>query len=430
MKKVIEGQQLLHDIPQSAVAGIPPVVHLKGLSLDDENCWQYPTVLVGSVGSGKSTLMDTIQRAVMQNADKAGDTVVIFAAKPDVLRYRRAGDPVIRVSSAEPGSCWNLFREMDASDHPELTLREISEALFAEQKRQTNQIFFPEAAQDVFFQSARFMYDYSKKHGTHISNAQLIDFLTQTSVNGDYGWLHMAELYPQYFSSMRDFIGESGSLQGMGVLSEIRTMLARTFYESFSSDNGAFSAINAVKRGGRFFIYYEYNKAHSALPLFKIILDLMLQQAMSAQTAKKIWFLLDEFAQLPKMEHLVDALSFGRDPSGRGAGGIRIVAALQSVQLLTRHYSEAEAKTLLSLFPNLVMLRVADPMSRAALADRYGMARVLYRYIGEGGKPVSTDADQKVITDADFAELLKPGQAFMSLPGVSAAPFFFDGWTP
>ena len=160
-----------------------------------------------------------------------------------------------------------------------------------------------------------------------------------------------------------------------------------------------------------------------------VLLDLMLQQSMSPTLNHKVWFLLDEFSLLPKVESLTDFLSFARDPSGdNGRSGARIIAAVQSVQLLTRHYSEAEAKTLMSLFPNLITMRVMDPMSRAAFADRYGTARVIYRYMGEGNRPVTTDCEQKVVTDADFSQLMKPGQAVMSLPAVSQDPFIYDGF--
>lgn len=84
----------------------------------------------------------------------------------------------------------------------------------------------------------------------------------------------------------------------------------------------------------------------------------------------------------------------------------------------------------MSLFPNLITMRVMDPMSRAAFADRYGTARVIYRYMGEGNRPVTTDCEQKVVTDADFSKLMKPGQALMSLPAVSPDPFIYDGFRP
>ena len=416
MKRLLEGQQLQRTVPPTA-GRVEPVVHLPGgLTLDDRSCWQYPTMLVGNVGSGKSTLMEQIRRPVLAHADRVQDTVVIFAAKPDVLRCRRPGDPVISVSATDPASCWNLFRELDASDTPELTLREIASALFAEQKKKTTQIFFPEAAQEIFYQTARFMRDFGHTNNIPVSNAELSEFLTRTTVFAQEGagtgtngsWQELVERYPTYFSAARDLIGDGGA-QGLGVLSEVRTMLSRLFIGSFNTADGRFSALQAIRQGGkRVFILYEPDKARTALPLFRLLLDLMLQQSMSPTLNHKVWFLLDEFSLLPKVESLTDFLSFARDPSGdNGRSGARIIAAVQSVQLLTRHYSEAEAKTLMSLFPNLITMRVMDPMSRAAFADRYGTARVIYRYMGEGNRPVTTDCEQKVVTDADFSKLPK-----------------------
>lgn len=438
MKRLLEGQQLQRTVPPTA-AHAEPVVHLPGgLTLDDRSCWQYPTMLVGNVGSGKSTLMEQIRRPVLAHADRMQDTVVIFAAKPDVLRCRRPGDPVISVSATDPANCWNLFRELDASTAPDLTLREIAGALFAEQKKKTTQVFFPEAAQEVFYQTARFMRDFAHSKNIPVSNAELAEFLTCTPIfaedarHGKNGsWEELAERYPTYFSGTRDFLGDGGA-QGLGVLSEARTMLSRLFIGSFNTADGRFSALQAIRQGGkRVFILYEPDKARTALPLFRLLLDLMLQQSMSPTLNHKVWFLLDEFSLLPKVESLTDFLSFARDPSGdNGRSGARIIAAVQSVQLLTRHYSEAEAKTLMSLFPNLITMRVMDPMSRAAFADRYGTARVIYRYMGEGNRPVTTDCEQKVVTDADFSQLMKPGQALMSLPAVSPDPFIYDGFRP
>ena len=70
MKRLLEGQQLQRTVPPTA-GRVEPVVHLPGgLTLDDRSCWQYPTMLVGNVGSGKSTLMEQIRRPVLAHADR------------------------------------------------------------------------------------------------------------------------------------------------------------------------------------------------------------------------------------------------------------------------------------------------------------------------------------------------------------------------
>lgn len=55
MKRLLlDGPELRRDIPPAPVTRAEPVVRLRsGLTLDDRSCWQYPTMLVGSVGSGK-----------------------------------------------------------------------------------------------------------------------------------------------------------------------------------------------------------------------------------------------------------------------------------------------------------------------------------------------------------------------------------------
>ena len=130
MKRLLlDGPELRRDIPPAPVTRAEPVVRLRsGLTLDDRSCWQYPTMLVGSVGSGKSTLLDQIQQPVLAHAAKAGDAVVIFAAKPDVLRYRRPGDPVISVSASDPGSRWDIFAELNHAANPMLMLMYGKEA--------------------------------------------------------------------------------------------------------------------------------------------------------------------------------------------------------------------------------------------------------------------------------------------------------------
>ena len=95
MKRLLEGQQLQRTVPPTA-GRVEPVVRLPGgLTLDDRSCWQYPTMLVGNVGSGKSTLMEQIRRPVLAHADRVQDTVVILCGQAGCAALpppRRPGD--------------------------------------------------------------------------------------------------------------------------------------------------------------------------------------------------------------------------------------------------------------------------------------------------------------------------------------------------
>lgn len=431
MKQLIEGNELLRTVPSYCSKGKAPIVKLENNLILDDTILESPTAIIGGVGTGKSTLLTTMLDQIAGYAEKVDDNIVIFCAKPTFLhRYVREGDPVIQIRSDDPASCWNIFCELAASDDPELTIREISRSLFAEQRERANNVFFPDAAADCFRAVLHFMHDSGY---ASLSNAKLINLLKSQPIFGEDSWMQAAERYPEYFGMMRDYLGE-GSEQGFAILSELRTLIANTVYGSFANDRGTFSAIDTLKRdksgGNRVFLYFDYAEGgYSALPLFKIILELLIKQSLSAKMKHKTWFVLDEFSLLPgMMDILSSALSIGRDPGDSGMGGFRIIVALQSMKLLQKNYSRDQAEILLSLFQNLISFRVMDSFSREVLSDRYGEARYHYRYEGLNGNYNEMDSCEKVISDYCFSYINKKGQALMSLPGISDHPFIYDGY--
>lgn len=433
MKELVEGNELVLTVPVCKTTGREPIVRLqRNLILDDGNCFESPTLIEGNVGTGKSYLLGDLMNPILDYCGKSGDNVVIFCAKPEMLRYRKNGNPLISINSTDPESCWSIFAEMKASKNPELTLREIATELFAEAEKKTNQIFFPQAARDIFYQTCRYMYDYSLKKGISFSNADLVNFIETTPIyntEDSPGWVELASKYPDYFGMLRDYIG-NGSDQGLGCLSELRTLISRTLFGCFAAEGGRFSAMEALSgRKKRIFLHYDYaNSGHSTLSVLHILLDLLLKQAMQADAKHKTWFFLDEGSLLPKSNVLMDALSLGRDPGSNGKGGIRIIMALQSARLMTHHYSEKEAETLLSLFPNVIAMKVSDPMSRAIVSERYGKAHYQFSYAGVGEKIHYHDSIEDVVSDYHFSQITKKGQAIISMPGVSSHPFFYDGY--
>lgn len=432
MKKLIEGNELLFQVPSNTSPGVQPIVRLQnGLVLDEKNCWSQPTLILGNMGSGKTTMIHRFMDSILEHADRCGDNVVIFCAKPDMLRYARPGDPVISINSKDPASQWNLFREIKNAPDPEMASREIANDLFAESREKTMQIFFPMAASDLFHATTMHLLEYSEQTGTPVSNSDLKEFIISTPVRGDEevpGWIDLSERFPRFYMA-RDYIGD-GSDQGRGCLSEIHMILNSVLIGSFAAEGGTFSAAGALKNGGaRIFLYHDYaNAGHSTLTVLHILLDMLMKQGMSQDAQHKTWFFMDEGSLLPKSNVLTDALSFGRDPGGNGKGGVRIVMALQSAKLMTRQYSQQEAEVLLSLFPNIISLRVADGMSRRVVSDRYGKARFQYSYAGIGDRIHYIDALEDVVSDYHFSKITKEGQAIISIPGISEHPFFYDGY--
>ena len=432
MKKLVEGNELLNSVPVTMPICREPVVHLmNGLALDDENCFQSPVLIQGNVGTGKTTLQQDIMKQILPFAKRTGDNVVIFCPKPDMLEFAEPGDIIVSINNLDPASCWNMFREFENAADPYTAIREIAADLFREAEERSTQIFFPQAARDMFVRTCMYMTDYEKRTGNKLSNADFVKFIETTTVKGTDdvpGWLDLADMHPEYFSVVRDYLGE-GSEQGRGVLSELRTMVSTTFYGSFASPDGSFSS-NVLKTGSaNIFLYYNYSESgHSFLHVMKILTDLLLKQGMDPFAKHKTWYFFDEGSLLPQSDVLVDALSMGRDPGGKHTNGVRIIMTLQSARLMARHYSEKEAKMLLSLFPNVISFKVVDPMSRAVLSERYGKARYQYSYAGIGDRTHYVDCVEDVISDFHFSSLAKKGQAIVSMPGVCSKPFLYDGY--
>lgn len=423
IKQTLEGLSILQSPPR--LQGIPtaPVVRLNdGLVLDD-SVFECPTLLIGQVGSGKSCLLKEIMQPILETAEEMNENVFIFCAKKELLSFRRPQDIVISVDATEPNSCWNIIKEVAVSRDPELTARDIAKSLTNDQRSEL-QPFFVNSCNDILFNSIMAVYEDGLKKNVTFNNRVLFDFLNEVSLNRDaeVSWYDVAQTRPERFAHILDYLG-NGIAQGYGIISEIRTLLHDCFWGSFCSDNGEFSAIEALKSGGkRIFLFYDHaNASEASIKMFKTILNLLLKHSVDENNQKRTWFFIDEFSLLPKTE-IIDSMSLGR------SAGFRLFACIQSAQLMTRHYREDEAKTLLSLFPNIICLKGQDSMSRSVFADRYGECLTAYSFTGAMQDLISHTEHRKVVADYDFTRIQKKGDAIMSVPNLSDSPFYYHGW--
>ena len=422
IKTVLEGLSILHDPPMMQGTPVAPVVRLKsGLTLDDR-VFEAPTLFLGSVGSGKSCLLDEVMVPVLSHAEYTKENVIVFCAKKESLKHKRPNDIVISIDAKAPNGCWNIFKELNASDDPELTARDIAKSLTKDQRSET-QPFFENAANDLLFNSIMCMYEDGREKGKTYTNWHLVDFLNKTTVSGsDLTWKDLARIRAKFFAHINDYLGDNLG-QGYGIVSELRTLIHECFWGSFCSDSGEFSAIEALKTGGkRIFLYYDYaNSSESSIKIFRTILNLLLKHSVDNKNGRRTWFFLDEASLLPKT-CIADAMSLGR------AQGFRLFMCLQSAQLMTRHYSESEAKMLLSLFPNIICLKVQDSMSRSILADRYGECLCSYSFNAPMQKITQHAEYRPVVADYDFSQIKRKGDAICSIPALSDSPFFYHGY--
>lgn len=120
----------------------------------DSNILSKHIMLLGGIGTGKTNAFFQI---VNQLGGKLTDedVMIIFDTKGDFYHeFYTPGDIVISNDSTATGSgeldYWNIFNEIEPGEHMLESVIEISKSLFAEQCKNTNQIFFPNAAKDIF----------------------------------------------------------------------------------------------------------------------------------------------------------------------------------------------------------------------------------------------------------------------------------------
>ena len=423
MLQMQSGDITLQEKPNVIKDSITPVVQFTpGFTIDD-SVLEKPTIFIGQVSSGKSYLLRNTVMPQIFSSIREQDAAVIFAAKREMIDgfyHPENGDLLLKYNSCKPECIWNIFAEMEDSNDPEKTLVELSDVMFSKHKN-TVQPFFTNAPKDMFRSLTMYLAESYELHtGKKPTNSTLIGFfdtitLRDTVVNGKTrkGLLTLIKEVPR-LNHLSDYLGEGGTAQALGVLGELRSVLKETFQGGAFVKPGTFSVRQALKTGKNIFILFNYAEStETSIVFFDMLIDQMIKQSLS-ENDQKIWFFLDEFSLLGHLQYLQSALAYGR------SSGFRMIAAVQSVNLLEKNYSENEAKCMLGLFPNIFCFFTSDYKSRQLLVDRYG--KKLVSTIGYGnGKPELRECS--IIQDSDFYKIALPGDCIVSLAGY--APFFF-----
>ena len=369
-----------------------PVTDLNGnetkLNLNEEILSRH-LMLLGNTGTGKTNVFDFILNDLRRNSTKK-DVFLIFDSKGDFLRkHFIQGDLVLGNAKnvRKQSVVWNLFEEVLADgDNPEdieINARELAKALFYDRGNQA-QPFFSNSACDIFAHLivyiVRKAQEDSGKYRKYLSNAGFCQILKKMT----------AQEYIQCFSAYEDmkglvnYLGDAKNTQGLGVLGELKSMLNDYFVGIFEkeSDN-PFSIKNFVRERDRraIFIEYDLSKGQVFEPIYRLLFDLALKEAMSVEetdienSSGNVYLIADEFRMIPKLQHISDGLNFGRSK------GVKIIAGIQSITQLEDIYGGPASKVMLAGFSSLIVFKCSDPASREYISERLGKNIVATDYV-------------------------------------------------
>lgn len=442
IQELVHGLKVEKNAPREAndpIVRIPGTCAGKRAFVDlNEAILSRHMMLIGGTGCGKTnTFFHIVGQVKRQLTDD--DVMIVFDTKGDYLRqngfYNKDKDCIISASSDYDAMSvkWNIFKEILIDGYKnsrewEANVAEICWGLFSEAIEDNNSNpFFPNAARDLL--AGLLTWRVKRTQGKQelidefLTNEKLkmmLDNLTPAGVRKKLG------MYKELRSKL-SYIGEGNNQQGLGVFGELQAIVGQIFVGDFAG-KGDFSMREFVRnKGGRtLFIEYDLVRGSILTPIYKLLIDLALKEAMGRQknvleksnTPKKhgnVYIFCDEFKLLPSLQHIEDAVNFGRSL------GVKVFAGLQSINQLYENYGEARGKNIAAGFSSVLSFRMNDVDSREFTVGLYGD-----NYVVEHFKTYDRENRVgKVVEDWDMTAL-KPGQAIVGLSDAPPFKFTFD----
>lgn len=399
----------------------------RGFQINEELMSKH-ILLLGGSGCGKTNSFCYTVEALRRSMSSE-DIAIIFDTKGEFFEeFSRPGDYVIGNSARFRGiSCtWNIFDEIlaDGWDDANVSMnaRELAAALFHDRGSST-QPFFCNAARDIFrgilLHFIRQAQAYPEVWRKKLNNADLIKTFQSYQVE------HYIKIFKHYtdLNSLVSYFGDGKSNQALGVFGELNSMLSEYFIGILASHipERSISMRNAVRnKGGRaIFIEYDLAVGETLTPVYRLLIDQALKEALSrTKKSGNVYFIADEFKLLPKLQHIDDALNFGRGL------GVRVMAGIQSIDQLYDVYGKEKGAVIASGFGSIFAFHTNDGSSRDYITKRFGSNIVVYEYTSSQKNTIATkERDGNTVEEWDQMEL-GVGQAIIGL-GYDA-PFLFQ----
>ncbi|PFW51997.1 type IV secretion system DNA-binding domain-containing protein [Priestia megaterium] len=375
---------------------------------------------IGAIGSGKTNTMNHIVGAVRKTMSE-NDVMVVFDAKGDYLKeFYRTGDIVISNDSDLPtgGGNWNIYRDIlvTPKEKREETIREIASSLFKEDIEKSQAPVFGMGARDIFAAILSIHVQQMEEGIKSWDHEQLLEFMKSTTETD----LRNMFLKSPEFKWVRNYIKKDGGSTTQSFIVHLYQTIYKIFSGSFAKA-GNFSIREAVtnKEGKAIFLEYDLANGNILEPIYTVLLDLAMKEVLGrTRTEGNVYFVLDEFPLIPKLNYMDNALNFGRSL------GVKVIAGIQNVGQVENKYGHYLAHSILSGFGTIFTFRLFDSNSRSFFAQRHGNVKRKVSFLSSNSNKGVQDqiVDGNVIEDWDIVNL-GIGECVVSLP--QGEPFLF-----
>jgi len=377
-------------------------------------------MFLGGIGTGKTNAIEQIISQLKRNMT-LDDVMIIFDTKGDFYRsFYKPGDIVISNDDTATGSnnpdYWNIFNEIENDEHLEENIIEISKTLFQQKLEKTNQPFFPNAAKDLF---ASVLTHFTRNKETLKADNQTLRSFFDSSQTAQ-----LREILNQHddMKAMISYIADDRSPQTQGVMSELQQISREIFLGNFKK-KGALSIRNLVRSKGSKIIFIEYDIGIGAMlsPVYSLLFDLAIKEALCRKKSEgNVYLIADEFKLIPNLQHIDDAVNFGRSL------GVKLMIGIQNVEQIYESYGEQRARSIMSGFLTTIAFRVNDASSKYYIQNLFGGNRKkdIYMSTVQTKGIIENIREAHVVEDWDISNL-ELGEAIIGLPGKSPFKFKF-----
>lgn len=377
------------------------------------------TLVLGSTGTGKSVLINQMISQLQKRKKKPNlkEKMIIYDVKGEYLSkwYDKGGKdqkPDIIFYPADKRSInYSLFSEI----RDEMDFKIIAKSLF-EPSEETKDKFFDETAGKLFQTGLIWLSENNKKNNRDI--LQFFSVSRETIID------RIKEL-PMEYHGVATYI--ESERQGNSILS---TLLQKIdFLHCLIDADGVFSFRDYIrdekdKRSLYLLNMPKFNMIYK--PLLTFVINIMIREVLSLKDdpERRVFFLIDEFGSLSKVEAIISFLKESRSKGGALIAGNQDLGDIQKIygrELKTSFYNN---------FNTNFIFRVNDPDTASFLSRAIGEAEV-YKEIGStqinsknnnAQSSINTQNKQEsVLLPAEFLNL----EIFSSVIKISGIGVFF-----
>lgn len=426
-EKILFGNKLLSTVPVSSQNARFALIGMNGKRQNvawpiDEGTLSKHMLLLGAIGMGKSNAMNNIVRSIRSTMNN-NDIMLIFDTKGDYYKnFYQRGDAVIsndnKATNGTHPDYWNLFREVMIDNHWEENATEIAKTIFADRLDKTSQVFFPNAAKDLF--TALILCICRNQEPIELKNNRSLLRILQTLTS------EKMVSYLKYHHDMENmisYIKEPHSGQTLGVISELQSATRELLVGNFAKKGGMSMREMIRQKGGRaIFVEYDLGIGGVLTPIYRLLFDLAIKEALCRQRNEgSVYFIMDEFSLLPHLQHIDDGVNFGRSL------GARFVIGAQNISQIYDAYGTERANSLLSGFSTTICFRLNDGKSRVFFKELNGKNGRITSYNSEVHAKGMIDQYREtfVVEDHDI-DTLQIGEAIIHSGAYPPFKFHFN----